>query len=448
MEEKTNTVTGVPAGKVVMPIVVLTGVLHLLVIIMILMINSVSTELSTIMQNAGKYNQDATSLLAGSSLLSETSSNFILMPKTEGGEVNLNPLAAYAAELTQDRRGPQVVARFKTYDVPEKALEQLEIAAESADNMLDAQLHAIALIRTIYTVPPIPALAAIPGYELTEEELAMPEEARENAARGLILGSAYGLNKQSVSQSVNACVETLQQESARKAAQTGQQIAILRVVLWVATLSIIVIVTTTFILLFTQVIRPLEVFAKRIPAGQDLDENHGAREVRTVAAAYNGVRRRRDALDTILRSAAETDALTNLPNRYRFEQFVLEAKESGYSVAVLLFDVNYLKQTNDTRGHLAGDQLLCTAADCIASSFGENCFRFGGDEFAAIIINCTPEMIENMLRRFEKAEAEKNISISYGYAYTDDIGKTSFKRLLDEADHKMYMHKDQMHAHQ
>ncbi|MBQ6610739.1 MAG: hypothetical protein IJH70_09905, partial [Oscillospiraceae bacterium] len=68
MEEKTNTVTGVPAGKVVMPIVVLTGVLHLLVIIMILMINSVSTELSTIMQNAGKYNQDATSLLAGSSL--------------------------------------------------------------------------------------------------------------------------------------------------------------------------------------------------------------------------------------------------------------------------------------------------------------------------------------------------------------------------------------------
>ena len=159
------------------------------------------------------------------------------------------------------------------------------------------------------------------------------------------------------------------------------------------------------------------------------------------------MRKRRDELDTILRSAAETDALTNLPNRYRFEQFVLEAKESGYSAAVLLFDVNYLKQTNDTRGHLAGDQLLCTAADCIASSFGENCFRFGGDEFAAIIINCTPEMIESMLRRFEKAEEEKNISISYGYAYTDDIGKTSFKRLLDEADHKMYMHKEQIHAH-
>lgn len=448
MEENTKKVTGAPAGKLVMPIVVLTGVLHILVIIMILMINTVSTELSTIMQNAGRYNQDATSLLAGSSLLSETSSNFILMPLTEGGEVNVSPLAAYAAELTQDRRGPQVVARFRTYDVPQKALEQLEVAAESADYMLDAQLHAIALIRTIVKVPPIPALAAIPDYELTEEELAMPEEAREHAARNLILGPTYGLNKQSVSQNVNACVETMQQASGQKAAQTGQQIAILRVILWVATLSIIVIITTTFILLFTQVIRPLEVFAERIPEGMDLDENHGAREVRTVAAAYNGVRRRRDELDTILRSAAETDALTNLPNRYRFEQFILEAKETGYPVAVLLFDVNYLKQTNDTRGHLAGDQLLCTAADCIASNFGDNVFRFGGDEFAAIIINCTPEMIEGMLRRFEKAEEEKNISISYGYAYTDDIGKTSFRKLLDEADHRMYLHKEKMHAHQ
>ena len=446
MEEKNTKVSGVPAGKVVMPIAVLIGVLHILVIIMILRISFASGSLSTIMQNAGIYNQDATSLLAGSSLLSETSGNFILMPVTEGGEVNVSPLAAYANELTVDRRGDQVLARFRTYDVPEESLKHLEIAAESANYMLDAQLHAIALIRTIYDVPKIPALAAIPDYELTEEELEMPAAARENAARTLVLGSTYGLNKQSVSQNVNACVEILQQASARKAAETGRQVSMLRTVLWVATLSIIVIMTATFILLFTQVIRPLGAFAKMIPLDLELDENRGAREVRTVAAAYNGVRRRRDALDTILRSAAETDALTNLPNRYRFEQYILEAKESGYSVAVLLFDVNYLKQTNDSLGHLEGDKLICTAANCISSCFGDNCFRFGGDEFAAIIINCTPESIQKMVRRFEEIERENNVSISYGYAYTDDIGSTSFKELLDEADRKMYMQKEQMHA--
>ena len=446
MEEKTGKKSGVPAGKVVMPIVVLIAILHILVIVMILKINTSSGNLSRIMQNSGIYTQDATSLLGGSSLLSETSSNFVLMPLAENGEVNVGPLAAYANELKQDRRGKDVLQRFRTYDVPEQAMEHLEIAAESADYMLDAQLHAIALIRSVYQVPSIPALAGIPDYELTEEELSMPEAARENAARTLVLGSTYGLNKQSVSQNVNACVEILQQTSAQKAAETGRQVSMLRTALWVATISIIVIMTATFFFLFTQVLLPLGNFARMIPAGIALDDKHGAREVRTVAAAYNGVRKRRDALDVILRSAAETDALTNLPNRYRFEQFILEAEESGYSVAVLLFDVNYLKQTNDSYGHLAGDKLLCTAAECIRASFGDNCFRFGGDEFAAIVVNCTPADIEKMMRQFEEIEKAKNVSISCGYAYTDDIGKTTYKQLLDEADRNMYIQKEQMHA--
>ena len=167
--------------------------------------------------------------------------------------------------------------------------------------------------------------------------------------------------------------------------------------------------------------------------------------MRLVASAYNGVSRRRDELDSILRSAAETDALTNLPNRYRFEQYILEAETSGYSVAVLLFDVNYLKATNDTQGHLAGDKLLINVAECISSCFGDNCFRLGGDEFAAIVRDCTPESIEAMISRFEEVQKEKNVSISFGYAYTDEIGKTSFKKLLDEADQKMYARKEQMH---
>ena len=40
--------------------------------------------------------------------------------------------------------------------------------------------------------------------------------------------------------------------------------------------------------------------------------------------------------------SAETDALTNLPNRYRFEQYLVEAQDSGSSMAVMLFDVNFL----------------------------------------------------------------------------------------------------------
>lgn len=442
---KSLKVSGIPAGKMVMPIVLILIVLHLMIVSAIFMINKTSSSLSTIMQNAGHYNQEATSLLAGSSLLSETSGNFILMPRTENGEINVSPLSAYAQELMQDRRGPAVLQRFQTYDVPEKALEYLSIAAECADNMLDAQLHAIALIRSVYPVPDLPQFSSIPDYPLTDDEQNMSPEERESAARTLVLGSVYGLNKQSVSQNVNACVGVLEEASNQRAAETAKQVGTLRTILWAVTLTIVGILTATFVMLYTQIIHPLNNFSRTIPTGGALDETRGFREVRLVASAYNDVSRRRDELDSILRSAAETDALTNLPNRYRFEQYILEAETSGYSVAVLLFDVNYLKTTNDTYGHLAGDELLITAAECISRCFGDNCFRFGGDEFAAIVRDCTPDSIEAMISRFEAAQKEKKISISFGYAYTDDIGKTSYKNLLDEADRKMYAHKEQMH---
>ena len=115
-------------------------------------------------------------------------------------------------------------------------------------------------------------------------------------------------------------------------------------------------------------------------------------------------------------------------------------------MAVLLFDVNFLKQNNDTEGHLAGDRLLREAAHCISSCFGENCFRFGGDEFAAIVKDCTPDAIDRMVSDFEQAEKEHNVSISMGYAYAEEIGQTTFRKLLDEADQKMYAQKKEIHS--
>lgn len=441
-----NRVGGVSANALTMPIVVILSILHVMIIAVIVMINTNSTNLSIITSNASQYTQEATSLLAGSSLLSETSSNYVLMPLTEAGEVNVSPLQAYANELSIPRRGEDILDKFRGHKINPKELELLETAAESANYMLEAQLHAISLVNSVHPIPQIKPLTNIPLVELAEEEKAMSDDQRLTAARTLILGSVYGMNKQSVSQNVNACVEVLQSTSAEMAAQAARRIGLLRTVLWIITISIVIVLIITFTMLYRQLLSPLGRFVTLIPEDLPLDETRGFQEVRLVAAAYNDVLTRRNALDSILRSAAETDALTNLPNRYRFEQYLLESETSGYSMAVLLFDVNYLKQTNDTKGHLAGDRLLRTAADCISSCFGENCFRFGGDEFAAIVKDCNPDSIDRMVAQFEKAEEEQNVSISLGYAYTEEIGHTTFRKLLDEADQKMYAQKKQIHT--
>ena len=442
-------VGGLSGNALMIPIVVVLAVLHVLIIAIILRINTSSASLSLIMQSAGQYTMDATSLQAGSSILSETASTYVLMPTAENGEVNVGPLIAYANELKVDRRGDQVLERFRGYDVSDEAVDRLSEAAESAGLMLESQLHAIALTSAVYPLPDVAPLNGIPLPELTEAEQAMDDAVKVAAARVLVLGSVYSLNKQAVSQNVAACVEIMQADSARQAAAASARIGKLRSLLWTITLTIIAILTIAFGTLYAQVFLPLGRFVRLITANAKLDEGKGLREVRKVASAYNDVLSRRDALDQILRSAAETDALTNLPNRYRFEQYLLESGDSGYSVAVLLFDINYLKHTNDTQGHSAGDKLIRRAAECISSCFGESencsCFRFGGDEFAAVLKNYTPEAIQQKIRQFEEAERENDVSIALGCAFAEEIGDTTVRQLLDEADRQMYAQKKRVH---
>ncbi|KQN94322.1 hypothetical protein ASE95_05675 [Sphingomonas sp. Leaf231] len=93
-----------------------------------------------------------------------------------------------------------------------------------------------------------------------------------------------------------------------------------------------------------------------------------------------------------IRWAAEHDPLTGLANRTTFNRMLEEAivRRSGDDSAVLtlaLFDVDHLKDINDTMGHDAGDRLLCAVADRLGAAMGNGALlaRLGGDEFAALI---------------------------------------------------------------
>ena len=436
---------GIAANSLMRPIIVVLAILHIVIFALIVKINATSAKLSAVSRTAGERIEEATSVLAGASLLSETSTNFIMVPVHEHGEINVAPLAVFATELARPHRGNQVLERFRNYDVSPEALARLKDAAGNAEKLKDAQLHALALINSVYPFPNVYPVNQIPLPELNEAEKAMPAERRLAQSRIVALGSVASMNKRAVSQNVNACKDILRANVGAAAAEVGKKIVILRTVLLGLAGLVMLILIGTFVALYKQMIHPLQGFVQLITANQPLDEEKGLQEVRLVASAYNSLRKRRDALDAILRSAAETDALTNLPNRYRFEQYLLDVGERGYSLAILMFDINYLKETNDTEGHSAGDNLIRTAAQCITSCFGEKSFRIGGDEFAAVVEDCRPETVQQMIYRFREAEEQENISISVGYAYADNISETTIKQLLDEADKQMYAEKQAAH---
>ncbi|MBQ9460275.1 MAG: GGDEF domain-containing protein [Oscillospiraceae bacterium] len=440
---------GVSANSVMLPIIAVLALLMFIIIALMLNISATGLELSRYMQRSALYREDATSLLGGASLMSETSTNFILMPISESGTLNIQPLIAYTDELGVPRRGDDIMARFREYDVSEDERAMLSTAAQCANNMMDAQLHALSLVCSVYPLPSRPPFESLPLRELSEEEKRLGDEEKLAAAKLLVLNADYVHDKQSVSQNVSICVTRLKEDAEQNLAATTARFRTLGILLMTAMVLAIGMLFFNFVVLYRQLLTPLRADVRLIETDEALNDGKGLLEVRLLAEAYNRLLKRRESLEGILRSAAHTDRLTGLPNRYGYEQYMLDAGYGGFSLGVYLFDINYLKQTNDTLGHAAGDKLIQTSARCICECFGQegegNCFRFGGDEFAAVVRGCAPDRLEQMERRFEELQKEHGISVSWGRAYTEELGETTLKALLGEADREMYRRKEQMH---
>lgn len=113
-----------------------------------------------------------------------------------------------------------------------------------------------------------------------------------------------------------------------------------------------------------------------------------------------------------LHRMALNDALTGLPNRVHFSEYLdheLErARANSWTIAVLGIDLNRFKEINDLRGHAAGDKALKTIGGRLAGLLqpGEFVARIGGDEFAAVKRYAGMDDLHDFVARIEKALAE------------------------------------------
>ena len=437
---------------ILIPVVIIVIILQVLIITCIILVNNNSNKLNETMRNYSEYIDTATSLQAGTSILSETSSTFVLRPVLQDGNLNMSPLIAYAAELGNKRRGNDVIAMFEGYNVSHEAKQHIEVAAICSEKMSNAQIHAIALLKEVHELPNLSSLKALPEYELSEEELAMTAQQKEEKALDLVFGTEYSGYKAAVSQHVSACTGILKGESEARARDAMVRISFSRIMLWVVTIAIMIVIALAFFLLIKNLIYPLTRFVNKIATGMPLDDGIGLSEVRQVARSYNTLLDKHDALDRMLRQTAETDSLTGLQNRYSMQQYLRKTEGKGYSLAIILFDLNYLKITNDKKGHIEGDRLLCNAANCISECFGDveenNCFRQGGDEFAAVLKGYTRAEIDEMIEKFYEDQEKFQVSIAAGYAYAEDVAQAVTDEMLEEADKNMYAKKQKMHLEQ
>ena len=147
---------------------------------------------------------------------------------------------------------------------------------------------------------------------------------------------------------------------------------------------------------------------------------------------------------------APHDPLTGLVNRSAFDHLkqILQARSGP--VALLLVDVDNFKQINDGWGHDVGDKVLKEVARLLGESFrNTDCpARIGGDEFAVILPDMTPERRELIERKVAGMNASLThpsqglppVSLSVGGAFspqgfTDDLYKKADLALYEVKEH-------------
>ncbi len=154
-----------------------------------------------------------------------------------------------------------------------------------------------------------------------------------------------------------------------------------------------------------------------------------------------------------LEQIAYTDLLTGVKNRAAFDRDLRELPASRYGdIRIVGFDVNNLKHTNDTYGHMAGDKLIIAAARIISEAFRNEgtCYRIGGDEFEVIMLDSTQRVYDRCCEKMDKvsqlvnSKSEYPIVIAYGDAVFDVDTDREFDTMIKRADAKMYEMKKRM----
>lgn len=151
---------------------------------------------------------------------------------------------------------------------------------------------------------------------------------------------------------------------------------------------------------------------------------------------------------------ADYDYLTGLGSKRRFEEELevqmAAARRQGYSLTLLILDIDNLKVLNDEKGHVVGDDFFIKLGEIIRKYKREEDFaaRIGGDEMAIIVPFTREKEVEVLVKRLDKkiqaqiektrtfANLSKPLGVSFGKAQWNR--KESKENLKKKADRGLY----------
>ena len=325
-----------------------------------------------------------------------------------------------------------------------EALENLNTALNLSNELVGIENHAMRLMLDTGNYERSEVPQELAEVKLSPEELAMTSQEKRARAQQMVFDNEYMHYKDRIRENVRLCTHSLIQTSSQELENASAKLSLLVNLQTFITILFLLIVFGIVLLISRMVRRPLTEMVTKMQL-QEPAEPTGVEELRFVTRTYNKILRdNKEANDRLSHEAAH-DALTGLFNRGAYD-LLMESADTEH-MALLLIDVDYFKQVNDTYGHAVGDKVLKRVADILRSSFRsvDILCRIGGDEFAVVMTRVNSSMSQLVLNKISHAndllQHPKDdlppVSLSVGVAFSDrenpqgDIFKDADTALYD-----------------
>ena len=147
---------------------------------------------------------------------------------------------------------------------------------------------------------------------------------------------------------------------------------------------------------------------------------------------------------------AEIDEMTGAYNKSKYMTAIESEYKEEEQIAVVFWDINNLKEMNDSQGHEKGDKLIRMMANSITyvTDASQDLYRTGGDEFVLIMRGADEEHVLDLLKRWrlmmDRLNVQANMEVSASYGYACGCG-SNLQQVIHEADQMMYEHKRKYH---
>ena len=331
-------------------------------------------------------------------------------------------------EINEVKRRDRAIEKMETLmgKSEEDALASLKKALSFSNELIELENYAIRLVVESgkYDDSKIPA--EIKAIKIKPEDKDLTPRQLKEKAQTIVFDNNYMHHKERIRESVNMCTDSMIRASRKELDESSARLSTLVHVQTALTIIFLMIVFG-IVFIITQMIRkPLTRMVKQMQK-QEVIEPTGVEELRFVTRTYNKILRENEEARDKLSHEASHDALTGLFNRGAYDM-LMESTDTEH-MALILLDVDYFKQINDTYGHAVGDRVLKRVADILRSSFRsvDILCRIGGDEFAVVMTRVNSTMRQLVMNKIERAneilQHPKDdlppVSLSVGVAFSD-----------------------------